>query len=282
MNLAEFNDASEYYQQVENYLLKDEAAHCLLIGVSKSLGNLAKNNNDFPYLITVKNQGTILATAIQTSRHQRLIISKCVAIKAIRSIAHKIALQNRSLPGVVGLKSEATDFARKWQFLTGQNFKLSHAMGLHQLQVVKPVPKVSGNLRLATSSDRNLLIDWRIAFEIEALGGNQANSNYQLWFDRHLKQKSLFVWQDRVTVSMVVLGATTPNGVIINTVYTTPKYRGKGYATSCVASVTEQSLRQGYKYCFLFTDLANKNSNYIYRGIGYQPVGEIYNYAFIP
>lgn len=113
------------------------------------------------------------------------------------------------------------------------------------------------------------------------MGGNQANSNYQLWFDQHLKQKSLFVWQDKVTVSIVVFGATTPNGVIINTVYTTPNYRERGYATSCVASMTEQLLRQGYKYCFLFTNLANPNSNYIYRRIGYQPVKEIDNYAFI-
>lgn len=39
-------------------------------------------------------------------------------------------------------------------------------------------------------------------------------------------------------------------------------------------------LNQGYKYCFLFTDLANPISNHIYQAIGYQPVNDWYDYSF--
>ena len=79
---------------------------------------------------------------------------------------------------------------------------------------------------------------------------------------------------------MAAFGGATPSGIRINAVYTPPKYRGKGYATSCVKGVSQKLLNQGYRYCFLFTNLANPISNHIYRQIGYQPVWEISNYAF--
>jgi predicted GNAT family acetyltransferase len=40
-------------------------------------------------------------------------------------------------------------------------------------------------------------------------------------------------------------------------------------------------LQQGYKYCFLFTDLANPTSNHIYQAIGYRSVGDLHDYCFL-
>ncbi len=77
---------------------------------------------------------------------------------------------------------------------------------------------------------------------------------------------------------MAACGGTTVNGIRVNAVYTPPKYRGKGYATSCVARMSQKLLNQ-HKYCFLFTNLANPVSNHIYRKIGYIPMENISNYS---
>lgn len=66
----------------------------------------------------------------------------------------------------------------------------------------------------------------------------------------------------------------------INLVYTPPEYRKKGYASSCVAALSQTLLDAGRKYCFLFTDLANSNSNYIYQTIAYQPLCDVDDYWF--
>ena len=79
---------------------------------------------------------------------------------------------------------------------------------------------------------------------------------------------------------MTAFGGATANGIKVSPVYTPPEYRGKGYATSCVAAVSQHLLNTGYKYCFLFTDVANPTSNHIYQKIGYQPVCEISDYSF--
>ncbi|BAY85818.1 GCN5-related N-acetyltransferase [Calothrix parasitica NIES-267] len=63
-------------------------------------------------------------------------------------------------------------------------------------------------------------------------------------------------------------------------VYTPPEYRKKGYASACVAGLSQTLLGEGYKFCFLFTDLSNPTSNKIYQKIGYQPVADWNNYSF--
>ena len=271
-----FDNATQYYQKVESYLLQQEAIHCLILGISKGLCR-PQNDASQPYLTVVENNKSIVATAIQTPP-RKLILSRAIATEAVELIARDLA-NNFHLPGVIAPKIEAETFIDSWQHLTGQSCRLDVAMSVHQLETVQPINIAAGKLRLAEESDRDLLINWGQAFEREALGDNEPKSDHTLWFDRHLKNQSLFVWQDNVTVSMAACGGATPNGIRINAVYTPPEYRGKGYATSCVTQISRQ-LRDRYRYCFLFTNLANPVSNRIYRKIGFLPMAEIDDYSF--
>ena len=281
MKIIKFENANKYYRKVESYLLQDEAAHCLFIGLSKALCNSQSKHEYFPYLVAVEHNGVIMATAIRTSPQRRLVLSRSTDVKAVRLIAKDAAaFENKSLPGVIGLKFETTTFARTWHSLTKQDYELAFAMMIHQLETVKPIAKASGSFRLVETSDRNLITNWIEAFELEALGDSEPKSDPQIWFEKNLANKSLYVWVDKEIVSMAAFGGATPNGVRINAVYTPPEHRGKGYATSCVAALSQHLLDIGYKYCFLFTDLANPTSNHIYQKIGYQAVYEISNYSF--
>ena len=58
----------------------------------------------------------------------------------------------------------------------------------------------------------------------------------------------------------------------MNAVYTPPEWRGRGYATAAVATLSSELLGEGYAMCVLYTDLANPTSNRIYRRIGYEAV----------
>ena len=73
---------------------------------------------------------------------------------------------------------------------------------------------------------------------------------------------------------------TTPNGTRVGYVYTPPSFRGRGYASATVASLSQQLLDGRRRFCFLYTDLANPTSNAIYQRIGYQPVAEVVDILF--
>jgi hypothetical protein len=63
-------------------------------------------------------------------------------------------------------------------------------------------------------------------------------------------------------------------------VFTPSHLRRRGYATSCVAAITQRMLDSGKKFCCLYTDLANPTSNSIYQMIGYQPTCDVQDWIF--
>jgi hypothetical protein len=81
---------------------------------------------------------------------------------------------------------------------------------------------------------------------------------------------------------MAIQVRPTRSGISVSGVYTPPEHRKHGYASACVAALSQQLLDQGYKFCSLFTDLANPTSNKIYNRIGYQPVSDFDKFKLVP
>jgi hypothetical protein len=276
VKLIRFCDATEYYERVKSYLLRHEAHHNLLIGIVESLIRNPDRYPNSPYLAAVEADDTVLAVAVRTAPY-KLVVSRAVDVQSLSAIAQD--LKSSPLPGVIGSAPEAEAFAQVWQTMTGQSYRNEMSLRIYQLETVQPLPKVNGYLRQATHADRNLLVDWSKAFIQEAVP-EEANKDIESMVDRHLSEETLYIWQDERPVSMAARIGPTPNGIRINNVYTPPKYRRKGYASACVAQLSQMLLDRGRKYCFLFTDLANPTSNHIYQSIGYQPVCDVNSYQF--
>ncbi len=85
---------------------------------------------------------------------------------------------------------------------------------------------------------------------------------------------NIFLWHDQGPVSMAQKLRPTRHGISVSGVYTPPELRRRGYASSCVAALSQQLLDAGFAYCTLFTDLSNPTSNEIYQRIGYRPLGD--------
>lgn len=77
---------------------------------------------------------------------------------------------------------------------------------------------------------------------------------------------------------MAASARPTKRAIAVNGVYTPPRWRRHGYATACVAALSEILLRRGFAFCVLYTDLANPTSNGIYTRIGYRPVRDFLMY----
>jgi predicted GNAT family acetyltransferase len=277
MKVHRYEDASQFYEGVKDYLLSEEALHFLLLGISNVLIYNPERYGEKPYLATVETDGNIVAVAMRTPPH-RLLLSKLQDFAAVEAIAQDLHLI-QSLPGVTAPMNEAKAFAEVWRSLTGQSYQLIKKLRCFQLEKVQPISSAQGNLRIATETDKELLLHWYEAFSVETSGS--VESDPKRWLEHTLQQRTAYIWQDEAPVSIACGGGITPNGASIAMVYTPLEYRKKGYACACVAALSQTLLNQGYKYCFLFTDLANPTSNHIYQSIGYQPVSDWYDYSFI-
>lgn len=276
MQLHRFDSIDKFWDQTQAYLLQHEAENNVLLGLANTLRNNPVRYPDPAYLSMVEIDGEIVATAIRTPPH-KLLLSKASNLEALNLIVGD--LEREILPGVMGLVPEVDIFLQARQQLTGQSYRLSIAMKIHQLKAVQPVATANGHLRLATERDRDLLLEWLPAFNTEI--GFEVNEDIEWIVTNQLKTKNTYLWEDNAPVSLAGGRKFTTTAGRIGPVYTPPAYRQKGYATACVAALSQKLLDEGCDRCFLLTDLANPTSNHIYQEIGYVPVCDWHEYTFI-
>ena len=131
-------------------------------------------------------------------------------------------------------------------------------------------------MRVIAETDLDLVTSWLAAF-VSELDLAEPRDPAEIARTR-LAAGDLYVWDDGGPVSMVGFGGKTPNGIRLNFVYTPEDKRRRGYATACVAALTQMLIDRGNRYCALYTDLANPTSNAIYQRIGYEPLCDAAEY----
>lgn len=184
------------------------------------------------------------------------------------------------LPGVNSVPATARAIAAAYEASTGRRVHLERAMAMHAIDEVIDPPRIPpGSLRLGSRGERNLLIDWWVAFATEAGSSGDAEHAARM-VDSRLDDGGAFVWDDRGPVSVVALSPPVAGVPRIGPVYTPPEHRRRGYASMAVAQVSRRALDAGARTCMLFTDLANPTSNKIYAEVGYRRFGDWEEYRF--
>lgn len=182
-------------------------------------------------------------------------------------------------PGVVGVPEVVRAIVAAWQRRTGGSATPTMVQALHALdRVIPPERPASGVLRPGAPSERELLRDWAAAFARES----GVVVDPEAMVDRRLERGFLQVWDDGGPVSMVGRTPAIAGAVRIAPVYTPPALRGRGYASSAVAAISQAQLDAGAERCILFTDLANPTSNRIYAAVGYRRIAAWEHIGFQP
>jgi uncharacterized protein len=288
MQLRRYNEPGDYYHAAKAFLLQHEAEHNLIIGLASRLmqGGLPQYTN--PYMAVVTDDaGEMAAVALMTPPHN-LLLSRVLDDRACDYIASDLRERFPLLPGITASVPYARSFAEAWQRASGQRYTLKMPQRIYQLEQVKMPQGVSGELRPAEAEHRELLIQWLMAFENEAIEENDDAEMQRSTAERMVDQKltsplhtnTLYLWHDPEPVAMVACAGPTPNGIRVNAVYTPPEHRRRGYASAATAALSEILREQGRKFCFLYTDLGNSTSNHIYQEIGYTPVCDVEYLAF--
>jgi uncharacterized protein len=274
VNADRFHDPRRFLDEATPFLLRDEARHNLILGLSDTL---ASNPALYPELSfwVVREGDKIVACALRTSPYN-LVLAQPRDDEALTVLVGAI---DDALPGVVGAVPEVDDFAAQWD----AEARVVREQGVYALHSVAEVPRAAGSPREATTDDVELILEWFVAFVREALPDEEHDRSA---LARQIRQRlgslsgGFTIWTDGGPVSMSGYGGRTPNGIRIGPVYTPPDHRGRGYATSLVAEQSARLLREGRTFCFLYTDLANPTSNAIYERIGYVRVCDSRHIAF--
>lgn len=281
MHVKRFQEAAPFLAAAEPLLLSDEARHNLMLGIA---GNL----RDHPGLYAefrgwvVEQDGRAVGAALQTPPYN-LVVARPAAEEALETLARAIRREHVELPGVTAAVPEADVFADAWLRGTALERRPRMRQRIYRLTEVRPVEDVRGKRRDATKADRALVNRWVQAFAAESFDDADPGAAARQAAARLEHGTGGFaLWEDGGgPVSLVGWGGATPNGIRIGPVYTPPDLRGRGYASALTAAVSADLLAAGHTFCFLYTDLANPTSNRIYVNLGYEPVCDSVDYAFV-
>ncbi len=277
MQVRAIDDPGAFLEQAGPMLLEDEARHNLMLGLASTLRDHPDRYPEFG-LWLVEQDGEPVGAALRTSPHN-LVLARARDHSAVDALAQAV---DDELPGVVGAVPEVEQFATAWATRNDVTPQRRIAQGVFSLERVEPVEGVPGAMRMATSDDRPLLLEWFLAFGIEALP-HPDEERLTREVDHRLSaaDAGVVLWEHDHAVSLAGFGGPTPNGIRIGPVYTPPELRGRGYASALVAELSSSLLAGGRRFCFLYTDLANPTSNKIYERIGYVRVCESAEIEFV-
>jgi uncharacterized protein len=283
-SVQSYSSASLFLERMEALLLQQEARYGLMLGIS----HMVQGQPDFygknpPYFAVAEDAEGIAAAACMTPPHGLIVYSeRADCTPGLRAIAADLLKAGWSLPTVNGPEPVCTHFATLWSKAAAVKAEVGVRERAFELRQVIPPRYSPGQLRLATIADLELVAQWFVDFTEEALHGiehmtlEEGRQRVQV----RLERGSLYLWEDGEVVALAGTARPTPNSIAIGPVYTPPLQRGKGYASSCVAQLSQLLLDQGRSFITLFTDLANPTSNSIYQKIGYRPVCDYTVYTF--
>ena len=282
MTAVRHADVAAFRAAAHDFLMANEAEHNLILGIvdgllaGRDVTPDGSKSGEPPLFVTVGSQPVKLA-AVRTPPH-KLVLSRG-ASGAAEELARFLATED--LPGAGGEAATVRAFAEAWSRATGQSVREGTRQRIYELQAVQAPTDVPGRFREATREDVDLLAGWHDAFFAEIFPGRSFSSSLQV-IERMVRARRGYVWEHGQVVSMAARVAATPNGERVGLVYTPPELRGNGYATACVAALSQAVLDDGGALCFLFTDRANPTSNSIYQRIGYEAVADFDDYWFTP
>ena len=286
MELTVLQDPDELSERAGPYLLAHEAEHNVILGHLAHLsggwtfGGAAGSG---PVLCLVENAAGVAAAAVCVAP-RNLAVSLARSPAAMVAMARGLHGRGVVLPGVFGPAAEASTFAGEWARLGGLKARRAAVMEAYRLDSVRPPANPApGRMRPGTAADAALVARWIAAFNEEAMGEAVADRAAARALAEELvahRGRSIFLWDHGTPVAMAATGVPTPNGGRIYAVYTPPTNRGRGYATTLVAQLSQRVLDGGRRWCFLFADVENPTSNRIYRRMGYEAVAPMEDYRF--
>ena len=260
MRVERHRNGASFLESSGTLRLEAEAENNLILGVSARLETGEEDSSD--YLAVVLDGKRPVACAMRTPP-QRAVVSSAPR-PYLDALVADLADRYEDVPGVTG-RVEAWVTRRPAAVTTAMSLRI------YQLdQVQPPRSRASGSIRVIEAGDLDLLVEWMTAFERDTHIGGE--TDVRAAARRRIDEQSVFIWEDGGPVSMAASAGPTPNGIRVNLVYTPPGLRGRGYASACVAAVSQHLLDTGRSFCFLYTDLENPTSNRIYQNIGYRPV----------
>jgi len=280
MYFKRFFDVNEFYDATYDLLMRHEAQNLIPLG-NIIIGKKGEDKSGWRdpanwFMATVSDDAGVRLVAIMTPPHNIALYARenIVDERAVACLIDNFG--DIAPPGVMSTNDLALHFTRAYCAAKGLTHEIVKRQRIYELTQICPDIQPIGTIRRANEGDMYFVPFWIEAFYSAAdlYGKDTMNipQDAQIYLDR-IKHGQIYILEDDGRpVSIAGINREMETVCGIGSVFTPPYFRQKGYATSCVAQLSQIALDKGFTKCVLYTDLANPTSNSIYQKIGYEAI----------
>lgn len=270
------SDFSVFLQRAEPFLLERETLNNLLWEVGATLDRKSSSEAWFG---TVEQRGEICLAGMRS--FTKYLILSAGEVKAAGTLARRLADAGMELRGVTGRAETANAFADAWSEVTGATLGRVRSLKIYEwadAEAPARKPKIRGEARRAEEADAEIVRKWSIGFAAESVSPMDP-STLADWAETIRQRGNLYLWVDDEPACMACFGRKTPNGLVVNLVYTPGKRRGNGYAGALLGELLGEAKRRGVTQCCLFSEYQGDRN--LYERLGFRKAGEFRERAFV-
>ena len=280
MQFIKYTNVKEFYKDTYDILMQHEAQNLIplgnLITGFKGEDLTAWRDPAAWFMALVRDDASVIKLiALMTPPWNITMyaVDNKIDNEAVSCLVEGIIKSGIPLPGVLTEKNLALAFAKSYCEAKGMEYKIHKNMRQYELTKVNPEIPIIGNTRLAKNEDMAFLPYWKEGFQYDCFSHSPVPEAKIEPYHYLINTGRLYIQElEGTAVSMAMMNREMQNVCGVSNVYTPPYFRGKGYASSCVAELSRIVLEKCYKSCVLYTDLDNPTSNSIYQKIGYKPI----------
>ncbi|CAM4088213.1 acetyltransferase [Bacillus luti] len=268
IQLHVYEEILNFKEEVTPFLEENAQENNLMLGVLQDI-------TEAVFMGVAKRGEEIAVVFLQTGEKIQMIVATSeVSGVAIEELAKELKKVYPDIPGLIGNKKVVQQLAEEIATLENKKTNVVMEQGVYALEQVKQKWNKDGVFREVNSDELPLIEKWIYQFcedvKLPTTQEEAEQTAHTLINNHHLFGLEV----DGKLVSVAAKTRPTKNNITVNFVYTPKEARKNGYASSCVAALSQRMLDEGYKTTTLYTDLANPTSNKIYQEIGYEQIAE--------
>ncbi|OJE37715.1 acetyltransferase [Bacillus proteolyticus] len=266
IQLHVYEEVLRFKEDVTSFLEKNEQANNLILGVLQVVQE--------PIFMAVAKRGEeVTIVFLQTVERQMIVATSEIAEEDIVELAKELTKVYPDIPGFIGNKKVIKKLAEEIAILEQKKIVVGMEQGVYELKRVKKKWN-DGIFRTINSDELPLIEKWIYQFCEDVKLPTTKEEAKQTAHTLITTNRLFGLEVGGKLVSVAAKTRPTTNNITVNFVYTPKEERKKGYASNCVAALSQRMLDEGYRTTTLYTDLANPTSNKIYQEIGYEEIME--------
>lgn len=266
-------DAEGFLERFQNTRIATAGINHNLVQIATAL--TSPNELHIPpfFFWTLEEQGRVIGAAIYADP-DGLVVSKVRPVW-LRMLADDLLKKIPSPSRIIADPAVAETLVDCTSNSSGIKMAASTGWHVAQLDIVeRPKIPARGCLRRASESDRDLVVSWGANYEKE----KSAFLNVAKFMSAKLTAGDLYIWEDDDPTTIVTVSGRNEFGARISSVYTPPRHRGYGYASSAVAAVCDKLLESGCGYIVLTWRIGDPAGR-MYQRLGFRVIGAQQSYV---